>query len=52
VASGPPEEVLTTDTLSEAYGHPMPTTGKGQVLHDDPHHRPVETRHVHFERKG
>jgi iron complex transport system ATP-binding protein len=52
VASGSPEEVLTTDTLSEAYGHPMSTTGDGRVLHDDPHHRPVETRHVHFERKG
>ena len=52
VASGPPEQVLTTETLREAYGHPMSTTGNGQVLHDDPHHRPTETRHVHFERKG
>jgi iron complex transport system ATP-binding protein len=52
VASGTPEEVLTTEALREAYGHPMPTTVNGQVLHDDPHHRPTETRHIHFERKG
>ncbi len=52
VASGPPDQVLTADTLSDAYSHPMSTTGEGQVLHDDPHHNPAESRHVHFERKG
>lgn len=52
VASGPPDEVLTADTLADAYSHSMPQTQDGQVLHDDPHHNPVETRHVHFERKA
>jgi iron complex transport system ATP-binding protein len=51
VASGPPDEVLTAESLSAAYSHPMSTTD-GLVLHDDPHHNPAETRHVHFERKG
>jgi iron complex transport system ATP-binding protein len=52
IASGPPDEVLNAESLSAAYSHPMSTTEEGQVLHDDPHHRPTETRHVHFERKG
>jgi len=51
VASGTPDEVLTAESLSIAYGHPMSTTAEGHVLHDDPHHRPVGARHVHFERK-
>ena len=49
VASGTPDEVLTAEHLSVAYGHTMPVIGR--VLHDDPHHRPAEERHVHFERK-
>ena len=49
VASGTPDSVLTAEYLSIAYGHPM--LSAGEVLHDDPHHRPAEPRHVHFERK-
>jgi iron complex transport system ATP-binding protein len=51
IATGTPEEVLTTEALSAAYSHPMSTTEEGRVLHDDPHHRPAEARHVHFERR-
>ncbi|GBD85508.1 putative siderophore transport system ATP-binding protein YusV [bacterium BMS3Abin02] len=51
VATGTPDDVLTAESLSAAYGHPMPTVVEGRVLHDDPHHRPANTRHIHFERK-
>ncbi len=49
VATGTPAEVLSPEHLGDAYGHAMPVVG--EPLHDDPHHRPADERHVHFERK-
>lgn len=47
VASGPPEEVLTTDNLTEAYGQSLLHLEPGQMIIDDPAHTPVPGRHVH-----
>ena len=38
VAEGRPDEVLTTDNLSEAYGGRLLRVADGMVLIDDPHH--------------
>lgn len=51
VAEGPPEQVVTAPSLSEAYGVRIVELQGGLVL-DDPHHRPASGRHVHFDRTG
>ena len=38
VAAGPPDEVLTTDNLTAAYGGRILRLSDGMVLIDDPHH--------------
>ena len=51
VAAGPPDEVLTTQHLAEAYGPSLlHADAEGGVFLDDPAHRPVEGRHTHRER--
>lgn len=52
VASGAPNDVLTPRELTRAYGIPLTTLESGAVVLDDPHHRPAQTRHVHFDRTG
>ena len=52
VASGPPEEVLTAPSLTEAYGINLITTEDGTVVLDDPYHQPESGRHRHFDRTG
>lgn len=55
VASGPPEEALTRDNLSAAYGPSLIHPGRQGVLVDDPAHQPVtdkgrqSTRVIHTE---
>jgi manganese transport system ATP-binding protein len=51
VAQGPPREVLSGESLSEAYGVRIVELGQGPVL-DDPHHQGARGRHVHFDRTG
>lgn len=48
-SEGPPQEVLSPDRLSEAYGVGIIHLEDGSIVLDDPHHRGVG-RHVHFER--
>ncbi len=50
IADGPPEEVLTVENLSEAYGQSLLHADGERLFIDDPHHRPVAGRHVHRER--
>ena len=52
VAEGPPEEVLTTEHLSRAYGMQVVRLEEGDVVLDDHHHHPEGGRHVHFDRTG
>jgi manganese transport system ATP-binding protein len=52
VASGPPEQVLTADCLTKAYGINLITTDDGTVVLDDPYHRADGGRHRHFDRTG
>lgn len=47
VASGAPAEVLTEETLVEAYGPSLLHVEKGRVFLDDPAHSPVAGRHAH-----
>jgi manganese transport system ATP-binding protein len=47
VAAGSPEEVLTSENLSAAYGEALLHLGDGEVFIDDPAHKPVPGRHVH-----
>ncbi len=49
IAYGPPDEVLTQEHLSAAYGS-LHVEG-GQVFLDDPAHRASESRHHHGERQ-
>lgn len=49
IAFGPPEEVLTTEHLSAAYGSLHIDTD--QIFVDDPAHRPTEARHQHGDRQ-
>ncbi len=50
VASGTPEEVLTTENLTAAYGQSLLHVGEGEVFIDDPAHIAVPGRHVHLQR--
>ena len=50
VASGPPEEVLTTEHLTAAYGPSLLHVDEGRIFVDDPAHIPVPGRHIHQER--
>lgn len=50
VASGPPNEALTDETLVTAYGPSLLHVEKGKVFLDDPAHTPVPGRHAHRER--
>jgi len=50
VASGTPDEVLTSELLKEAYGSAFLHVDGGQVFLDDPAHSPADSRHVHLDR--
>jgi manganese transport system ATP-binding protein len=50
VASGPPDAVLTTENLRQAYGSALLHVEEGRVFVDDAAHRPVDSRHVHRDR--
>ncbi len=50
VASGRPDEVLTAEHLSAAYGPSLLHVGEGEIFIDDPAHVPAPGRHVHRER--
>ena len=47
VASGRPEEVLTVQHLTEAYGASLLHVDGEQLFIDDPHHNPAARRHAH-----
>jgi manganese transport system ATP-binding protein len=47
VACGPPDEVLTVEHLTEAYGASLLHVEGERLFIDDPHHRPTESRHAH-----
>lgn len=49
-AAGPPEEVLTTGYLTEAYGPALLHVSEDRIFIDDAAHAPVDERHVHRER--
>lgn len=51
VASGPPEEALTHDTLLGAYGAGVLHADETRAFLDDPAHRAADPRHVHRERE-
>jgi manganese transport system ATP-binding protein len=50
VAWGPPEEVLSVENLTAAYGPNLLHVEESQMFIDDPAHRPVPGRHVHRDR--
>lgn len=50
VASGTPEQVLTAEHLSTAYGPALLHLDKDRFFLDDPAHQPVGGRHIHRER--
>lgn len=50
IADGPPAEVLTVANLSDAYGQSLLHVDGERLFIDDPHHRPVDGRHLHRER--
>jgi manganese transport system ATP-binding protein len=50
VAAGPPEDVLTPESLREAYGPTLLHVEEGRIFLDDAAHTPVEGRHLHRER--
>lgn len=50
VAAGPPDEVLTPDHLTEAYGPSLLHVSEGRIFIDDAAHMPVDERHIHRER--
>lgn len=49
-AAGPPESVLTTAHLTEAYGPALLHVSEGRIFIDDAAHAPVDERHVHRDR--
>jgi len=50
VAYGPPDQVLTAENLTAAYGQSIVHIEDGGIFIDDPAHIPVPGRHVHQER--
>lgn len=52
VAGGPPEEVLTLENLTAAYGPNLLHVEGEQLFIDDPAHRPVPGRHIHRDHSG
>lgn len=52
VASGAPEEVLTIENLTAAYGPNLLHVEGEQLFIDDPAHRPVPGRHLHRDRSS
>ena len=50
VASGPPDEVLTTENLTNAYGPSLLHVEDGRVFLDDAAHDPTASRHLHRDR--
>ncbi|MGH8870572.1 MAG: metal ABC transporter ATP-binding protein [Acidimicrobiia bacterium] len=52
VAWGAPEEVLTLENLTAAYGPNLLHVEGERLFIDDPAHRPVAGRHLHRERSG
>ena len=50
IADGPPDEVLTVANLSDAYGQSLLHVDGDRLFVDDPHHRPVQGRHLHRDR--
>jgi manganese transport system ATP-binding protein len=51
-AWGPPDQVLSVENLTAAYGPNLLHVEDTQMFIDDPAHRPVPGRHVHRERSG
>lgn len=47
IAAGPPEDVLSAENLTAAYGPSLLHIGDGHIFVDDPAHQPVPGRHVH-----
>jgi manganese transport system ATP-binding protein len=47
VAQGPPDQVLTLEHLSEAYGASLLHVNGERLFIDDPHHHPRDSRHTH-----
>lgn len=47
VACGPPEEVLTLEHLTDAYGAALLHVEGERLFIDDPHHHPSDGRHTH-----
>ncbi len=47
VAAGPPDDVLTLDNLTDAYGASLLHVDGERLFVDDPHHHPTESRHTH-----
>ena len=52
VAWGPPDQVLSVENLTAAYGPNLLHLEDTQMFIDDPAHRPVPGRHVHRDRSG
>jgi manganese transport system ATP-binding protein len=50
VAWGPPDQVLSVENLTAAYGPNLLHVEGRQLFIDDPAHRPVPGRHVHRDR--
>lgn len=50
IAAGRPEQVLTTQHLTEAYGPSLLHVSEDRIFIDDAAHAPVGERHVHRER--
>ncbi len=50
IAAGSPNEVLTTENLTDAYGQSLLHVEGGNVFIDDPAHIAVPGRHVHLQR--
>lgn len=47
IACGPPDDVLTLDHLTEAYGSSLLHVEGERLVIDDPHHHPTGSRHTH-----
>lgn len=50
VAAGSPDEILTRDNLTEAYGQGLMHVDEGAIFIDDPAHIPIPGRHAGMRR--